>query len=411
MPITLTPHLTPEQDLLRQDADALAAEEIAPRVADMEDAPHRVERDIPRLLAARRWFGVTIPQAFGGLDAGHVAKTVLIHRLSKVSGAAGAIFQAGLIPVAALVNWASDEQRAYWLPQVAEGSTLLSIAVTEPETGGHIGGMETIAERDGDEWLITGSKVHIGNAHLAHLHVVVARTAPEGTRPSQALTAFLVEHDRNGLTVQPHRPGLGLHGFSRGGLDFDRVRVPDTNRLGDVGQGMDVAKASSILCGLPNLTAVSLGLHEATLELTTAYLKARPRYDGTLYDLPVLQQRLGDMQARLTTAHGLAYQAVSLLDQGAPCDTHLVTAKYMGHQLAICSGQDAMNLHGARALDTDYPMERLWRDIQHCYAPAGTGEFQRIRLGQSLLEESIPQSSQRVAAASLARLDPDPTPA
>ncbi|MGW0844177.1 acyl-CoA dehydrogenase family protein [Streptomyces sp. NPDC002787] len=407
----LTPNLTPEQTLLYQEADALAAEEIAPRVAVSENAPHQVERDIPRLLADRRWFGVTIPKAFGGLDAGHVAKTILIHHLSKVSGAAGAILQAGLIPVAAVSNFATYEQKAYWLPQAAEGSALLSIAVTEPETGGHIGGMETVAERDGDEWVITGSKVHIGNSHLAHLHVVIARTAPEGTRPSQSLTAFLVEHDRSGLTVRTHRAGLGLHGFTRGRLDFDRVRVPDTNRLGEIGQGMDVAKSSSILCGLPNLTAVSLGLHEAMVELTTSYLKERRRYNGTLSDLPVLRDRLGDMESRFRTAHNLAYQAVGLLDQGLPCDGELANAKYMGHKLGFRSGQDAMELHGARALDADYALQRLWRDMQHTYPPAGTGEFQRIRLAQSRLGESTPQWSQLLGTANPARLHPDPAPA
>lgn len=411
MPTTLIPNLTPEQDLLRQEADALAAEEVAPRVAGMENTPHQVERQIPRLLAARRWFGVTIPEAFGGLGAGHVAKTVLIHRLAKVSGAAGAALQAGLIPVAALLHFATDEQQAYWLPQAADGTALLSIAVTEPETGGHIGGMETVAERDGDEWVITGSKVHIGNSHIAHLHVVIARTAPEGARPSESLTAFLVEHDRKGLTVQPHRPGLGLHGFSRGRLEFVRVRVPDANRLGKVGQGMDVAKSSSILCGLPNLTAVSLGLHEAMVELTTRYLQERPRYGGTLADLPVLRDRLGDMQSRFDAAHDLAYQAVSLLDQGLSCDPKLVTAKYKGHAWGVRTAQDAMELHGARALDGDYPLERLWRDIQHTYAPAGTGEFQRIRLAQTALGETTPQWSELLGKASATQIRPDPTPA
>ncbi|MGW2421430.1 acyl-CoA dehydrogenase family protein [Streptomyces sp. NPDC001709] len=410
MPTTLTPNLTPGQDLLWREADAFAAEEIAPLAARMENKPHQVERDIPQLLAARGWFGVTIPESFGGLAAGHVAKTILIHRMSKVSGAVGAILQAGLIPVAALENWANDEQKAYWLPQAAAGSALLSIAVTEPETGGHIGGMETVAERDGDEWVITGRKVHIGNSHLAHLHVVIARTAVEGTeRPTESLTAFLVEHDRKGLTVKPHRPGLGLHGFTHGCLDLARVRVPDTHRLGEVGQGMAVAKSSSILCGLPNLTAVSLGLHEAVLQLTTHYLKERPRYGGALFDLPVLRDRLGEMEARFRTAHSIAYQAVSHLDQGLPCDPDLVNAKYMGHELAARSGQDAMELHGARGLDSDYPLQRLWRDIQHTYPPAGTGEFQRIRLGQRALGESTPQWSQLLRRADPARLRPDPT--
>ncbi|MGW0822532.1 acyl-CoA dehydrogenase family protein [Streptomyces sp. NPDC002845] len=403
-PTALSPYLNPGHERLWQEADAFAAEHVAPRVKSMEASPRTVERQLPQRMAERRWFAVTVPQEYGGMGAGHVAKTILIHRIATVSAAAAAILQASLIPVAALLHFGTHQQKTRWLPQVADGSVLFSIAATEPETGGHIGGMETVAEKDGNEWLITGSKVHIGNSHIAGVHVVIARTAPPGVTASQALTAFLIEHDRKGLSVERHRPGLGLHGFSVGRLDLDRVRIPTANVLGDIGQGMSVGQCSSILYGRPNLCAVSLGLHEAFVKTTARYLKNRPRYNGTLSDLPVLRDRLGEMESRLRAARVLAYQAVHLLDHKLPCDHDLINSKYRGDQLAVESGRDAMELHGARALDADYPLQRLWRDIQHTYPPAGTGEFQRIRLAEAALHEDTIQWSERLAAeASWAR--------
>ncbi|MEU7407713.1 acyl-CoA dehydrogenase, partial [Streptomyces sp. NPDC044948] len=309
-----------------------------------------------------------------------------------------------------LLHFATFEQKGRWLPGVADGSLLLSIAVTEPLAGGHIGGIETIAERVGNEWVITGSKIHIGNSHLAGAHLVIARTAAAGVSTSQALTAFMVEADRPGLSIPDHRPGLGLHGFSVGRLDLDHVRVPGDNVVGEVGQGLAVAQSSSILYGRPNLAAVSLGIHEAVVDTTTSRLKTRARYRGALSDLPVLRDRIGGMEARLRAARILAYQSVHLLDQGLSCDADLINAKYLGHQWAVQSTQDAMELHGAHALDRGYVLQRLWRDIQHTYPPAGTGEVQRIRLAEAAFDEDHIQWSERLAAeAAWAR--PDPTAA
>ncbi|MEU9059066.1 acyl-CoA dehydrogenase [Streptomyces sp. NPDC048430] len=406
----LRPYLTARHELLWNEADAFAAEHVAPRAVRMEAAPGRVERKVADLMAARGWFAVTIPPVFGGLGAGHVAKTVLIHRIACVSAAAAAILQATLIPVGALLHFATYEQKVRWLPGVVDGSLLLSIAVTEPTAGGHIGGIETTAKRTGTGWVITGSKVHIGNSHLAGAHLVLARTAEPGVRTSQALTAFMVESDRHGLSVADHRPGLGLHGFSAGRLDLDHVRVPAENVVGEIGQGLSVAQSSSILYGRPNLTAVSLGIHETVAATTTSYLKARPRYRSALSDLPVLRDRVGDMEARLRAARILAYQSVHLLDQGLSCDAELINAKYLGFQWAAQSAQDAMELHGAHALDRDYLLQRLWRDIQHTYPPAGTGEVQRIRLADAAFDEDHIQWSERLAAET-AWAHPDPTAA
>ncbi|MEV7891992.1 acyl-CoA dehydrogenase family protein [Streptomyces sp. NPDC002817] len=391
MSMPATPHsldrfLTPAHSALWKAVDDFATQEIQPRVERMESA-QRVDRKIARLLAGRRWFGVTVPEAFGGMEAGHVAKTILIHRLARLSGAVAAILQASLIPVAALLYYGTDDQHAALLPSVADGSVLMSIAVTEPDQGGHIGGMTTAAEWDGRAWVLTGVKAHVGNSHIADLHVVVARTSPTGTRTSRALTAFLVQGDQRGVHIVPHSAKLGLRGFSYGQITFDRVRISPNDVLGDVGQGFEVAQSSSILYGRPNLTAISLGLHETAVCLTAQYVSQRPRYQGKLADLSVIQDRLGQMSARLLMARILAYHAVDMLDRGLPCDDELLAAKALGHDLASETGNDAMQLHAANGLDVDFPIERVWRDMQSTYAPAGTGEVQRRRLAENLLQQ------------------------
>ncbi|MCX5357298.1 acyl-CoA/acyl-ACP dehydrogenase [Streptomyces sp. NBC_00124] len=392
-PHTLDRFFTPAHRALWEAVDDFATQEIQPRVERMESAPHRVDRKIARLLAGRRWFGVTVPEAFGGMEAGHVAKTILIHRLARVSGAAAAILQASLIPVSALLYYGTEDQHRTLLPGVADGSSVWSIAVTEPDQGGHIGGMATAAEWDGRAWALTGVKAHVGNSHVADVHVVVARTAPAGTRTSHALTAFLVQEDQRGVSAVRHTGRLGLRGFSYGQISFDRVRVSQDNVLGEVGQGFEVAQSASILYGRPNLTAVSLGLHETAVSLTARYVSNRPRYEGTLADLSVVRDRLGRMSARLLMAKILAYHAVDMLDRGLPCDDELLAAKALGHDLASETGDDAMQLHAANGLDEDFPIQRVWRDMQTTYAPAGTGEVQRRRLAENLLQQEKDDTS------------------
>ncbi|MFF7400664.1 acyl-CoA dehydrogenase family protein [Streptomyces murinus] len=406
----LRPFLTAHHELLWKEADGFAAGQVAPWAARVEKSPARVDHRLAHRMAERGWFAVTVPREYGGLAAGHVSKVILIHRIARVSAAAAAILQATLIPVGALLGFATGEQKQYWLPQVAEGSLLLSIASTEPDAGGHIGGIKTTATRRGRDWVITGSKSHIGNAGLAGAHLVIARTS--GTRStSRALTAFLVESGSTGLSVTD-RPALGLRGFSAGRLDLDHVRVPDTHRIGEQGQGMAVAQSSSILYGRPNIAAVSLGLHEAVVQATTTYLKSRPRYTSVLSDQPVVRDRIGDLDARLRAARVVAYHAVHLLDRGLACDAELINSKYLGHAWAAQSAQAAMELHGAQALDAAYPLQRLWRDIQHTYPPAGTGEVQRLRLADAALGEiPVQWSTHSTAHAARPSADYLPIPA
>jgi acyl-CoA dehydrogenase len=325
------------------------------------------------------------------MGAGHVAKTIILEEISRVSAAMGAMVQASQLGVAKILHLGSEEQKKTWLPPIARGACLPTIAVTEADSGSHILGMTSHAVRKGREYILNGRKVFVGNSDIGDLHGVVVRTG----KGSKGLTAFLVEADSEGFTVGRQKRAMGLHGFSFGELIFNNCRVPVANRLGEEGDGHDVAQSSSIIAGRPNLTGVALGIHRAILEETAAFCAERERYGAPLAEHPSIKLKLGQMQSRWMTARLAAYHAVQLLDQGKPCDAELMNAKLVNVELGLESARAAMEIHGACGLFTDRPVERYLRDAHHIMAPAGTSDIQRLRLAEFALGTYPGQWSQR----------------
>ncbi|GAA2502168.1 acyl-CoA dehydrogenase family protein [Streptomyces gobitricini] len=384
---------------LRRHVRHFAESEVRPLIPAME-AARSVHRDLSRRIARQGWLGATIGRDYGGMGVGHLGKTIIIEELSRVSGAMGAMVQASQLGAAKIVHFGSDEQKKTWLPAIAAGECLPTIAVTEPESGGHVLGMTATAVRQGDEYLLNGRKVYVGNSHIGDLHGVVVRTGSG----SKGLTAFLVEADRPGVRAGDQKPTMGLHGFGFGELVLDNCRVPVANRLGDEGDGLAVAYSSSVLYGRANLTAVSLGLHRAILEETTRFCAERHRYGEPLHELPTVKLKLGRIQSRLMTARLTAYHAVHMLDAGLPCDAELMNAKLVNVESALDSARDAMEIHAAAGLFTDRPIERYLRDAHHIFAPAGTSDIQLLRLAEAALGTAKGQWSEQLADA--VRMEP-----
>ncbi|MFI6843776.1 acyl-CoA/acyl-ACP dehydrogenase [Kitasatospora sp. NBC_00085] len=362
---------------LRAEVREFAEKEVRPQVARME-ADRQVEFELSREIARRGWIGVTIPQEFGGLGLGHLAKTVIVEELARVSGAMGAMAQASQLGVAKVIHFGSDAQRRKWLPLFASGASLPTIGVTEPESGGHVLGMSGTAHREGDEYVLNGRKWFVGNSHIGDVHGVVFRTG----KGSKGLSAFLVESDRPGFRTGDPGSQSGLHGFSFGEIVFEECRIPVANRLGREGQGLDVAYSSSTLYGRLNLAAVALGIHVAIVEDTVRFTEERMLYGKPLSQLPNIALKLGEMQSRLMTAKLAAYHASHLLDHGKPCDAELMNAKLINTEYALDSARNAMEIHAARGLQAEFRIERYLRDATHVYPPAGTSDVQRLRLGQ-----------------------------
>ncbi|MFF4755284.1 acyl-CoA dehydrogenase family protein [Streptomyces sp. NPDC002514] len=382
-------YLEERHERLRADVRAFAESEVAPRVVDMERSG-AVETELAAAIARQGWIGVTVDKDYGGMGAGHLAKTIIIEELSRISAAMGAMVQASQLGAAKIIHFGSGQQKRAWLPRVADGSCLPTIAVTGPESGSHVLGMQMTARREGRHYVLNGRKVYVGNSHIGDLHGVVARTG-EGSR---GLTAFLVEADRPGLTLPPPAPTLGLHGFSFGELHFDDCRIPVSNRLGEEGDGRDVADSSSVLYGRLNLASVALGLHQAILEQTTAFASERERYGNPLHHLPNIKIKIGEIQSRVMTARLAAYHAAHLLDTGKGNDAELMNAKLINVELALDSARSAMEIHAAAGLMADVPISRYLRDAHHILAPAGTSDVQRLRLAEVALGQSKSRWSQ-----------------
>jgi alkylation response protein AidB-like acyl-CoA dehydrogenase len=375
-------------DLLRDKVRIFAEAEVRPLIAEMESS-RSVHHGLSRLIAEQGWIGVTIGSRYGGMGLGHLAKTIIIEELSRVSGAMGAMVQASQLGVAKILHFGDEHQKGWWLPEITAGRCLPTIAVTEPESGGHVLGMASTARRDGEDYILNGRKVFVGNSHVGDLHGVVMRTGPG----SKGLSAFLVEANTPGLSLGKHEATMGLHGFSFGELVFDDVRVPAQNLLGSEGDGLPVAYSSSVLYGRPNLTAVSLGIHRALVEETIQFAQEHRRYGKPLGELPTVKQKLGQLQSQLMTARLLAYHAAHLLDEGLPCDTELMNAKLVNVESSLDSARTAMEVHAAYGLSADRGVERYVRDAHHIYAPAGTSDVQRLRLAEVALGSSREQWS------------------
>ncbi|NKQ53533.1 acyl-CoA dehydrogenase [Amycolatopsis sp. K13G38] len=383
---------TAKHDQLRAQVRDFAETEVRPRIDELESSP-KVHYGLSRLIAKQGWIGVTIGAEYGGMGLGHLAKTIVIEELSRVSGAMGAMVQASQLGVAKILHFGSEKQQNKWLPVISSGDCLPTIAVTEPGSGGHVLGMSASARREGESYILNGSKVFVGNSHVGDLHGVVVRTGPG----SSGLSAFLVESTSPGLSLGEQRATMGLHGFSFGELIFDDCRVPADNLLGEEGDGLSVAYSSSVLYGRPNLTAVALGIHQAIVEETVKFATGQRRYGKPLSELPTIRQKLGQMQSQLMTARLVAYHAAHLLDEGLPCDTELMNAKLVNVESSLDTARTAMEIHAAEGLHSDRHVERYVRDAYHIYSPAGTSDVQRLRLAEAALGSTKRQWSQRLS--------------
>ncbi|MFC4048256.1 acyl-CoA dehydrogenase family protein [Actinomadura syzygii] len=395
------------RDLRRQARD-FAHAEIAPHAARLDAHPGRVETEIVKAMARPGWLTAAVPAARGGAGLGHVAKLVLLEEISQASPAMGAALQASQLGAEMFLHYGSDELLAEWMPQFSLGERLATIAVTETESGGHVLGMRATGHRDGDRWILNGRKTFIGNSHLADVFGVVVRTAPDSGRSSRSLSAFAVETKRAGVRLAPYAPARGLHGFSFGDVIFEDVAVPAAHMIGAEGEGMHVAYAASILAGRLCLAGLGIGIQHALKHDTITYTTHCHRYGGALSDLPVIQQRIGWITARLMRSRTAAYTAAHLLDHGQGRDIDLIHAKLEASEAALDSAGDAMRAHGAARMRTDRRVGQLAQDAWCVEAAAGTSDIQLLKLAQDATGNGhLPYS---VRLADRVALPPPPAP-
>jgi alkylation response protein AidB-like acyl-CoA dehydrogenase len=363
------------RDTIRQ----IVTEKVAPRAAEI-DAKAEYPWDIRRLFAEQDLLGLPFPTEYGGTGTGTLMLNVAIEEVARACASSALIIMVQELGTLPIQLFGSDEQKERWLPRCASGELSPAFALSEPEAGSDPASLRTSAVRDGDEWVINGTKNWITNATIADFYVVFAKTDRETNR----ITAFIVESDRPGFSVGKLEHKLGIKGSPTGSPVFEDVRVPDANRLGAEGKGLGVALATLERTRL-GAGAQAVGIAQGATDYAVGYAKERIAFGRPIIELPALQAKLADMQTRTAAARELLYKACAMADRNDPgLSMYSSMAKLFCSDAAMDVTVEAIQVLGGYGYVTEYPVERMMRDAKITQIYEGTNEIQRLVIGRQL---------------------------
>ncbi|MBA2877084.1 hypothetical protein HNR63_000111 [Anoxybacillus kamchatkensis] len=376
-------HFTEEQQMMRQMVREFAANEIAPFVERMERG--EFPRPILEKMAELGLMGITVPEQYGGAGMDFTSYIIAIHEISKVSATVGVILSVhtsvGTNPI---LYFGTEEQKQKYVPKLARGEYLGAFCLTEPGSGSDAASLKTTAVRDGDHYVLNGSKVFITNGGEADTYIVFARTNLE-EKGSKGVSAFIVEKQTPGLVIGKDEKKMGLHGSRTVQLSFEDMRVPAENLLGQEGDGFTIAMAN-LDVGRIGIAAQSLGIAEAALEHATSYAKERMQFGKPIAEQQAIAFKLADMATNVEAAKLLVYHAAFLRSNGMPCGKEASMAKLFASKTAMENAIEAVQIFGGNGYTEDYPVERLFRDAKVCEIYEGTSEIQRLVISKHLLK-------------------------
>lgn len=371
---------TEEQEMMRKMVRDFAQTEIAPFIEKMEQG--EFPREILRKMGELGLMGIPIPEQYGGSEMDFTSYIIVIHELSKVSATVGVILSVhtsvGTNPI---VYFGTEEQKQKYVPKLASGEYLGAFCLTEPSAGSDAGGLKSKARKDGDHYIINGSKVFITNGGEADIYIVFASTNPE--LGSKGISAFIVEKDTPGLVIGKDEHKMGLHGSRTLQLSFEDMRVPAENLLGEEGQGFKIAMAN-LDVGRIGIAAQALGIAEAALEAATGYAKERVQFGKPIAAQQGIGFKLADMATSVEAAKLLIYRAADLRQRGVKCGKEASMAKLYASRTAVEVTTDAIQVFGGYGYTEDYPVERYFRDAKITEIYEGTSEIQRIVISKQL---------------------------
>jgi alkylation response protein AidB-like acyl-CoA dehydrogenase len=379
-----TYRLTEEQEMLRDAVRVLADERIAPRAAEI-DRTAEFPEDIRRLLADHDILALPFPERFGGLGGELLATCLAIEQISRHCATSGLILgvqELGSLPI---LLAGTDEQQERWLPKLAAGEQLIAFALTEAEAGSDASALRMRATRDGDDYVLDGTKRFISHGSVADLVVVFAVSNPDAEKPSRRLSAFVVETTTPGFTVARLEHKMGIRGSPTAELAFDGVRVPGANRLGEEGEGFRIAMRT-FERSRPGIAAQAVGIAQGALEVATAYARERKQFGRPIGELQMVAAMLADMDARTEAARQLLYKACVEIEAGAPDAARWAAlCKLVAGDAAMAVTTDAVQVLGGYGYIDEYPVARMMRDAKITQLYEGTQQVQRLVVARSLL--------------------------
>jgi alkylation response protein AidB-like acyl-CoA dehydrogenase len=374
--------LSEEQLAFRDAIRRIVAERVAPRAAEI-DAAAEYPWDVRRLFAEQDLLGLPFEPEHGGTGTGTLMLNVAVEEVARACASSALILMIQELGTLPIKLFGSEELKQRFLPRCASGEWSPAFALSEPEAGSDPGGMITRAVRDGDEWVITGTKNWITNLGVADFYVVFAKTDPDAGR-SRGISAFVVEADRPGFSVGKLEHKLGIRGSPTGQPIFDDVRVPAGNLLGEVDRGMHVALATLDRSRL-GVAAQAVGIAQGATDHAAAYARERRQFGQPIGEFQGIQFKLADMETRTAAARELLYKACAKVDRGEPdMGKYSAMAKLFASDTAMAVTVEAVQVLGGYGYVSEYPVERYMRDAKITQIYEGTNEIQRLVIARTL---------------------------
>ncbi len=372
-----------EHALLRTTVREFMADEVAPLV-DAHERERRFPVEVVRRIGEMGWLGIPVPERWGGAGMDTLAYAVAVEEIARVWGSLALIVAAHTsLACGGVLLAGTDEQRDAYLRSMASGQVLGGYGLTEPGAGSDAGGIRTTASRDGDGWVIDGSKRFITNAGQAGTYVVAARTGTAADGRPQ-VGAFIVPADTPGFSVGRLEDKLGLHASATGELQFDAVRVPGANVLGDPTAGyrlfLQILDGGRISIG-----ALAVGLGQAALDAAVPYARERSQFGRPIGTFEAVAFRIADMATEIEAARALVYRAAWLRDQGREFGLAASQAKLFASEAAARATNAALLTHGGYGYIEDYPVGRFLRDAKLTEIGEGTSDIQRLVIARHIL--------------------------
>jgi alkylation response protein AidB-like acyl-CoA dehydrogenase len=375
--------LTEEQLLLREAVRVLADERVAPRAAEI-DRTAEFPQDLRELLAAQDILALPFPVEHGGLGGELLSVCLAVEQLSRACATTGLILAAHELGALPLILAGTPEQHARWFPMLASGESLIAFALTEAEAGSDAAAARTSAVRDGDDYVISGSKRFITHGSVADLITLFAVTEPEAPR-HRRLTCFVVEVPTPGFSVPRIEHKMGIRGSPTAELAFDNVRVPVANRVGEAGDGFGIAMRT-FERSRPGIAAQAVGIAQGALEVATRYAGQRRQFGKRIGDLQMVGAMLADMDASTESARQLLYKACVEIEGGsADASRWSAMCKLVAGDAAMRVTTDAVQVLGGYGYIDEFPVERMMRDAKITQIYEGTQQIQRLVIARALL--------------------------
>ena len=377
---------TEDQRMVRDSVRAYVQDNIAPKAAAW-DKSHAFPASELKGLAALGCYGIAVPDEYGGAGLDYTALAIILEEIAAGDGGVSTVISVNNCPVCSIMmSFANEQQKRDWLVPLARGEMLGAFALTESHAGSDASSLRTTATLDGDHYVLNGAKQFITSGKNADVAIVMAVT--DKAAGKRGISAFLVPTKTPGYTVARIEDKLGQHSSDTAALLFENCRVPASLRLGDEGAGYKIALAG-LEGGRIGIAAQSVGMARAAFEAALRYANEREAFGKPIYEHQAVQFKLADMATQIEAARQLTHHAASLKDAGQPCLTQAAMAKLFASEMAerICS--DAIQIHGGYGYVSDFPVERIYRDVRVCQIYEGTSDIQKILIGRGLASGAL----------------------